>query len=234
MVELLEKMGGIAGIGGLVLGVFLLLFREIIRKQILPKLTQQQAYRIIGLLSILVWSVAIIGIVAWFLNNHGGGNGYLNRRTTAEDKRDKRMVFSGVTAFNVEIMILPATANQGAHLQPNSVALELHSSRDTQSIDTQTIMTMNFPTSKLFVWSPEISGDVILRISIGSLVLTKRYPGRLGFPEFLRQFHKGNRVFRTNEFNPEESKVLKDFGIEFLSISFIIHGAEPVMHYLSQ
>jgi uncharacterized membrane protein SpoIIM required for sporulation len=65
LVELLEKMGSIAGIGGLSIGVFLLLFREIIRKQVFPRLTKQQAYRVIGLVSVLVWSIAVIGIFAW-------------------------------------------------------------------------------------------------------------------------------------------------------------------------
>jgi type VI secretion system protein ImpL len=170
--------------------------------------------------------------------NHGENKGNLHEATTAEDKKpfiestgnNEKQPTSAARTYNVEISILPATANHGAQQQPHSVTLELHSGKDTQSI-----MALNYPISKLFVWSPEISGDVILSISItGDLVLTKKYPGRLGFPEFLREFHKGNRVFRTNEFNPEESKVLKDCGIEFLSISFIIRGAEPVMQYLSQ
>jgi len=131
--------------------------------------------------------------------------------------------------YNVEVSALPATANHGAQLQPNSVTLELHTVKDIQKL-----MTLNYPVSKLLVWSPQISTDVVLSISIGDIVLTKKYSGRLGFPEFLRDFHKGNRVFRINEFSPEESKILKGIGIEFLSISFIIRGAEPVMQYLSQ
>ena len=63
--ELLKVVGQIAGIGGLALGVFLLLFREVIRKKIFPMLPPIQAYRLLRMIIIAVWSVAIVGIAAW-------------------------------------------------------------------------------------------------------------------------------------------------------------------------
>ncbi len=63
--ELLKVVGQVAGIGGLALGVFLLLFREIIRKKIFPMLPPAEAYRLLRLVIVAVWSVAIIGIAAW-------------------------------------------------------------------------------------------------------------------------------------------------------------------------
>jgi hypothetical protein len=63
--EVLKTVGQIAGIGGLALGVFLLLFREIIRKNIFPKLRAAEAYRLLTLITGAVWSVAIVGIIAW-------------------------------------------------------------------------------------------------------------------------------------------------------------------------
>lgn len=65
--ELLKAVGQIAGIGGLALGVFLILFKEIIRKNIFPKLNKEHAYRLISLISILVWSVAIVGVLGWIV-----------------------------------------------------------------------------------------------------------------------------------------------------------------------
>lgn len=64
-VELLKTVGQVAGIGGLALGVFLLLFRDIIRKRIFPQLTRTQAFRLLLILSVLIWSVALAGIGAW-------------------------------------------------------------------------------------------------------------------------------------------------------------------------
>jgi hypothetical protein len=63
--SVLKIVGQIAGIGGLALGVFLILFREVIRKNIFPKLPPQEAYRLLRLITVAVWSVAIVGILAW-------------------------------------------------------------------------------------------------------------------------------------------------------------------------
>lgn len=63
--ELIQWFGKVAGLGGLALGVFLLLFREIIRKQIYPTLTKRHAFQLLSLITILVWSVALAGLGAW-------------------------------------------------------------------------------------------------------------------------------------------------------------------------
>jgi hypothetical protein len=70
-VEALKIVGQVAGIGGLALGVFLLLFREIIRKNIFPRLPPPEAYRLLRLITIAVWSVAIVGIGAWVYTSQG-------------------------------------------------------------------------------------------------------------------------------------------------------------------
>ena len=69
--ELLKVVGQVAGIGGLALGVFLLLFREVIRKRIFPMLPPAQAYRLLRLIIVAVWSVAIVGIAAWVYVGQG-------------------------------------------------------------------------------------------------------------------------------------------------------------------
>jgi hypothetical protein len=71
--EVLKTVGQIAGIGGLALGVFLLLFRDIIRKNIFPKLPAPEAYRLLRLITVAVWSIAVVGIGAWVLVSHGFG-----------------------------------------------------------------------------------------------------------------------------------------------------------------
>ena len=64
--DLLKTLGQILGIGGLALGVFFLLFREVIRKSIFPTLKKDDAYRLLRLITVLIWSIAVIGIAAWF------------------------------------------------------------------------------------------------------------------------------------------------------------------------
>lgn len=63
--DLLKTLGQVLGIGGVALGVFFLLFREVIRKSIFPTLKKDDAYRLLRLISVLIWSVAVIGIGAW-------------------------------------------------------------------------------------------------------------------------------------------------------------------------
>jgi hypothetical protein len=63
--SLLEPLGKVAGIGGIALGVLLIVFRDIIGKKIFPKLPVAEAYRLLQLITAGVWSVAIVGIVAW-------------------------------------------------------------------------------------------------------------------------------------------------------------------------
>jgi tetratricopeptide (TPR) repeat protein len=64
--NILKTFAEIAGIGGICVGVLLLIFRDIIRKNIFPKFKDEKlAYRLLRMIVILVWSVAIIGIIAW-------------------------------------------------------------------------------------------------------------------------------------------------------------------------
>jgi hypothetical protein len=63
--ELFTTLGGIAGIGGVALGIVFLLFRDVIARSIFPKLTQAQGYKLLGLLTVAVWSIGVIGVLVW-------------------------------------------------------------------------------------------------------------------------------------------------------------------------
>jgi len=63
--QILKIVGQVAGIGGIAIGTFLLLFREVIRKNIFSKLLKTHSYQLMRLLLILVWSVALAGIIAY-------------------------------------------------------------------------------------------------------------------------------------------------------------------------
>ena len=80
--QLLKTLGQIAGIGGIALGVFLLLFRDVIRRKIFPKLTRNQGYRVILLFMVLTWSIALVGVAAW-LKNPSAGPGEEKKTLTA-------------------------------------------------------------------------------------------------------------------------------------------------------
>jgi flagellar basal body-associated protein FliL len=63
--EILKVVGQVAGLAGVALGVLLIVFREFLRKTIFANLTREQSFRLLKLLLLLTWSIAIVGIVAW-------------------------------------------------------------------------------------------------------------------------------------------------------------------------
>ena len=63
--SVLKIVGQVAGIGGIALGVLLLVFRDVISKNIFPRLPSKDAYRLLRLIVGAVWSIAIVGVAAW-------------------------------------------------------------------------------------------------------------------------------------------------------------------------
>jgi len=82
---ILKTVGEIAGIGGLSLGVVLLLFRDVIRKNIFPRLGVQEAYRLLRLIVVLVFMIGIAGLAAWVVTARDGG-GYHPAQLSPKDK----------------------------------------------------------------------------------------------------------------------------------------------------
>lgn len=64
-IQVLQAVGKIAGIGGLALGVFVLLFEEVIRKNIFPMLSDDHASGLIRQFMYLTFGIAVFGIAAW-------------------------------------------------------------------------------------------------------------------------------------------------------------------------
>ena len=92
---ILKTVGQIAGIGGISLGVFLLLFRDIIRKKIFPQLTKQQGFQLLILISILVWSIALAGIGAWVWSNYHSNTTTNDVITQQIDKSSTGVIHTG-------------------------------------------------------------------------------------------------------------------------------------------
>ena len=73
--DLLRNAGMVAGIGGIALAVLMTVFREVIRKNIFPRLDPQAGYRLLRLVLFMTWSVAIIGVGAWFMTKRADNPG---------------------------------------------------------------------------------------------------------------------------------------------------------------
>lgn len=63
--NLINEWGMIAGLAGIALGVFLVLFREVIRLKLFSKLTKKQSYTIVVVFMLLVWSVSLFSIMQY-------------------------------------------------------------------------------------------------------------------------------------------------------------------------
>lgn len=65
--QILKVVGRVAGIGGLALGVFLLLFKDLLKKIVAPKMTPEHWFKVVIIFMVLVWSIAVLGIGPWVL-----------------------------------------------------------------------------------------------------------------------------------------------------------------------
>ncbi|PTX55714.1 hypothetical protein C8N43_0355 [Litoreibacter ponti] len=65
---MLEKLAELLGATGLVLGIFYLLYKQVISKVKLPGLSRKQAFSLLVITLLLIWSIAIIVILT-----DGGG-----------------------------------------------------------------------------------------------------------------------------------------------------------------
>ncbi|WP_224983055.1 type VI secretion protein IcmF/TssM N-terminal domain-containing protein [Geomonas agri] len=121
--------------------------------------------------------------------------------------------------YNVTIKGLPTDANAEARIKPQGTRLELHCATGVQSI-----VNMNFPVSRPFVYMPEACSDVVLQIDVGDTTLTRRYPGSRGFAEFLRDFPAGRHTFYPANF-PQEKEALHRLGVRFIKVNYQLFGA---------
>jgi hypothetical protein len=70
--ETLKVVAQVAGIGGIALAVLLMVFREVIQKNIFTSLSPEEGYRLLRLIIVSTWSVAIIGVGAWIYTKTQG------------------------------------------------------------------------------------------------------------------------------------------------------------------
>lgn len=65
MDHFLVELGKVAGLAGIAVGAAVLVFRDVIRKRIFPQLPPKDAYRLLRMIVIATWSIALVGMVVW-------------------------------------------------------------------------------------------------------------------------------------------------------------------------
>ena len=128
--------------------------------------------------------------------------------------------------YTVTIRGEPTSANTEATVIPHSTVLEMECADEKLRL-----VNLNYPVRKSFGWSSQNCGDVVFRIKIGNLNLSKRYRGHLAFAKFLRDFQKGKRVFYPGDF-PDAAADLKRLGVRTITARYQFQGHRPVLRLL--
>jgi len=71
--DILEKLGKVAGIAGIAVGALVLIFGGIIQKNIFPGMTKEQGFRVIRMMIIAASILAVLGIAAWVYTEFQSG-----------------------------------------------------------------------------------------------------------------------------------------------------------------
>jgi hypothetical protein len=64
--SLLKGLGSVAGVGGIALGIFFLLFRQVIAKKIFPMLPPEQGYMLMRSIIRYTFLIAALGLILWW------------------------------------------------------------------------------------------------------------------------------------------------------------------------
>jgi type VI secretion system protein ImpL len=127
------------------------------------------------------------------------------------------------TNYVVKLASQPVQTTGAASQLPFGVGLTLNCSSGAQ------IMTqLNFKTLQTFNWNPNTCGDTELKIFIGKTAITKVWPGKYGFGNFLNEFRSGKSSYSAKSF-PDKSELFSQFNIQKIDVSFVMVGAPKAL-----
>jgi hypothetical protein len=92
----------------------------------------------------------------------------------------------------------------------------------------QTVTQLNFKTMQTFNWNPNTCGDTEMKIFIGKTTITKVWPGKYGFGNFLNEFRSGKSGYTAKSF-PDKSELFSEFNIQKIDVSFAMVGAPKAL-----
>lgn len=127
------------------------------------------------------------------------------------------------TAVPVTVSGLPTNVTLGAAAFPHATVLRVQCSAGQR-----TLANYNYPVSDSFTWSPATCGDTVLEIQFDRFTLSRKYPGPLGFAEFLREFRDGHAGFRPTDF-PAQRQAIEQLGIAKIDVHYEFSGHETIL-----
>ncbi|MDX9788454.1 MAG: type VI secretion protein IcmF/TssM N-terminal domain-containing protein [Desulfobacterales bacterium] len=138
-----------------------------------------------------------------------------------EDVVATPLVFNG----GVTIKALPTDVNPDAHTRPQATTLTVRCGNETAQL-----INLNYPVRKVFDWSSETCDEVVFTVEIGSIVLTKRYKGNMGFPLFLKDFGNGTRRLYPGDF-PQNKSALQQANIKYIQVNYQFERHSRVLSF---
>ena len=130
--------------------------------------------------------------------------------------------------YSITIKGMPTDVNTEARIKPHATRLEVECGDEVS-----TLINLNYPVKKTFEWSYASCKDTVFSIEIGTLVLTRRYKGSLGFPNFLRDFGRGEKRLTPRDF-PDHQQDLRNMGISQIEINYVFSGHRPLIDALNK
>ncbi len=131
-------------------------------------------------------------------------------------------------SYRVLVAARPTSVNRGATIMPHAVNLEMAcGDRST------TLINLNYPVQKTFDWRPESCDEVRIQIEVGSLLLQKKYEGKLAFPMFVKDFQAGSHLFTPADF-PDQAKALKRMKIKTITVNYRLKGIRPILEIVAR
>ena len=128
----------------------------------------------------------------------------------------------------IKITAHPTSLNADALAKPYATILSIQCASGSRKIS-----NFNFLVSDSVTWSPGQCGDVELKIKIGDLTLSKKYPGVTGLYTFLQDFRDGTRDFYADEFPTMKGK-LEQLRIRQIGVKYLFEGANTMIAAVQQ
>ncbi len=129
--------------------------------------------------------------------------------------------------FQIHLDALPTDASRGAKYKPHLTRLALKCTAREQEL-----LNFNYPVGADFKWNADGCQEVNLEIKVGDLTLKKIYHGFDAFPRFLRDFSKGTKSFKPEDFPSQSAKLRKDYRIKAIKVRYRMRGQRPLLSLL--
>jgi len=130
--------------------------------------------------------------------------------------------------YAVQVTANPTSVNKEASITPHVTTLELVCGSETTSL-----INLNYPIRKKMSWQPADCEAVAVQIEIGSLILKKKYEGKLAFAYFAKDFENGSHIFTPKDF-PDHKKQMVRLRIKTIKVNFKLKGGQALTNIIDQ